>query len=341
MENNLQLIKQGLLQKNTIQLFQDSIPSALGREGEKMASRFAKMAYTAVVNSPALQRCSLPSIIKAASMCASLGLDIDSRGLAYLVPYGGEAQFQIGYRGMIELAYRSGKVKSINAHCIYESERNTVKIERENGRFTVLHPFSFSPPSGGIIAVYATAEIEGLGAFTEVMRKDEIDKIRASSKAKNSPAWADHYDEMAKKTVIRRLSKFLPQSIVEDLTKAVVQEDDIIDVKTTSRFDPPQTEEPAALPSVPPRPQRKPEPVPEPADNIPFVTFEQKPQGGVDDTIVLQIEQWLSDNNAGVTSSQVKARCAHDAIAFGLYLLENDAKGLKNLVAKINGGGNE
>lgn len=218
--NQLQTIKQSLMSAGTVQLFKDALPSASGKHAEEAAQRFAKMAYTAIANNPTLQKCSVGSLVKAASMSASLGLDIDARGLAYLVPYGNEAQFQIGYLGLIELAYRSGKVKCISAHCIYESEKDKVTITRIDGRYEVTHPFSYDRPKGNIIAVYATAEVDGFGSFTEVMRIDEIERIRGLSKAKNSPAWKDHYEAMAKKTVIRRLAKFLPKSIIEDFSRA-------------------------------------------------------------------------------------------------------------------------
>lgn len=203
-----------------IKMFMDNLPGATGEQAQKMAERFAKMVYTAVCQSADLQACSPASIVKAASISASLGLDIDPRGLAYLVPYKNEATFQIGYQGLIELAYRSGKVKDISAHCIYESERGKVTIKRVDGRFSIEHPFDWQMPTGDIIAVYATAEVEGLGPKTIVLRKQEIEYFRSKSKCPNSPAWKNDYPAMAKKTAIRQLAKFLPKSICEDLTKA-------------------------------------------------------------------------------------------------------------------------
>ena len=126
----LQVIKSAFWSKGTIDLFKDNLPKASGKHAEEAAQRFIKMTYTAICQNPALQKCSVPSLVKAASISASLGLDIDPRGFAYLVPYKNkgvpEAQFQIGYLGLIELAYRSGKVKAISAHCVYESEKEAV-----------------------------------------------------------------------------------------------------------------------------------------------------------------------------------------------------------------------
>jgi recombination protein RecT len=199
------------------------------------------MAYTAICQNPTLQQCSLPSLVKAASMSASLDLDIDTRGLAYLVPYKNkgvmEAQFQIGYLGLIELAYRSGKVKAISAHCIYESEKGKVKIERVNGQYVVEHPFSYESPTGKVVAAYACAEIEGMGAQTAVLRIDEVEKLRQKSKAPNSPAWTQFYEAMCKKTVIRQLAKFLPKSIMEEFSKgaSMDEQESFIEAKVTAQ----------------------------------------------------------------------------------------------------------
>jgi recombination protein RecT len=195
------------------------MPNATEELAEKTAKRFAKMVYAAVSQSPELQKCTPQSLVKAASISASLDLDIDPRGLAYLVPYGKEATFQIGYLGLIELAYRSGKVKAISAHCIYESEVDKVKVSRIDGQYKVEHPFSYVPPSGKMVAVYASAIIDGIGSQTVVLRADEVERLRAVSKAPNSPAWKNHYEAMAKKAAIRQLAKYLPKSILEDFAR--------------------------------------------------------------------------------------------------------------------------
>ena len=226
-------IRKGLLSESALGTFMDNLPNATGKHAMEAAKRFAKICYTAIVQNPDLQECTLPSLIKSASQSASLDLDIDVRGLAYLVPYWNnstkpskrEAQFQIGYMGLIELAYRSGKVKAISAHCIYESERKNVKITRLDGRFTVEHPFSYEGTTGDIIAVYATAEIEGISPQTCVLRTDQAESLRKLSKAPDSPAWKFHKPSMYKKTAIRQLAKFLPKSILEDFSRGAAMDE--------------------------------------------------------------------------------------------------------------------
>lgn len=222
----LSTIKHSIFADGALAMFSDNMPSKQGKHAKEAARRFAKMLYTTICQNPTLQACTVPSLIKAASQSASLDLDLDVRGLAYLVPYKNqgtlEAQFQIGYLGLIELAYRSGKVKAISAHCILESEKDVVAIERIDGQYTVKHPFSYEKPTGKIVAVYATAIVEGVDPQTIVMRADEVEKLRQVSKAPNSPAWKFHEPAMYKKTAIRQLAKFLPKSIMEDFHKAAM-----------------------------------------------------------------------------------------------------------------------
>lgn len=228
-ENPLVAISKVLKSQECYQMLVSCMPDARDKEGMDRAEQYAIMAYATIVNNPSLQRCTPNSFKKSLADAAGLRLPVDRRGLAYFVPYKNkqgnyEAQFQVGYLGLIDLAYRSGKVKSFTAHCIYESERERVTIDRTDGRFTVVHPYSFSKPAGNLIAVYATAEVEGLGPQTMVLRKDEVEKYRKMSKAPNSPAWKDHYEAMAKKTAIRQLAKFLPKAIMEEFHQALAKD---------------------------------------------------------------------------------------------------------------------
>ena len=228
-ETQLEVIKKTFVSSKAIKTFEDALPNCTGEHAVAVAKRFAKMCCTAITNNPSLQGCSVSSLIRSASVSASLDLDIDVRGLAYLVPYKNngvmEAQFQIGYLGLMELAYRSGKVTNISAHCIYESEKKQVTVTREDGRWSVVHPFSWDMPTGEIVAVYATAYIKDHGPVTSVLRAAEVEKLRKRSKAPNSPAWTNDKPAMYKKTVVRQLAKFLPKSITEDLSKGAAMDE--------------------------------------------------------------------------------------------------------------------
>lgn len=350
-------IKEQLFSPGTTKFLLESLPAGAKEVTEKVVQRFVKMVYTTISNSPELQNCSVPSIIKAAGIAASLGLDVDPvRGLAWLVPYRNkdkgliEAQFQIGYLGLIELAYRSGKVKAISAHCVYESEINNIKITRDNGRYTVQHPFSFIAPTGKMIAVYATAEVDGFGAFTEVLRVDEVEKVRKCGKAPNSPAWLNHYEAMAKKTAIRRLAKFLPKSIAEDFTRgaAVDEKQDAIEVPTTvsSRFErapdpqPPDEIEDEIPMDFPTPPEEEEQPAmcePAPAKPVQRSLFNKPVKEAEPTDFEMNLHTWLTDNAPSVSTDQIKALCNRDNEPFDAGLFANDAKALKTFIKTILG----
>lgn len=168
---------------------------------------------------PALLKCSPQSFYGAVLQCAQLGLEPGSAlGHCYLLPFGNgkdtqgrpNAQLIIGYRGMIDLARRSGQIVSINAYCVYAHDDFNYELG--------LHPDIHHVPSaladrGALTHVYAVAVLKDGGVQFEVMSRAEIEKVRNTSKAGKNGAWVSHFDEMAKKTVIRRLFKYLPVSI--------------------------------------------------------------------------------------------------------------------------------
>lgn len=354
--SQIAIIRKEILSSGTVNFFRDALPAVSQAEAGKVAGRFAKILYTTISNSPQLQRCTVQSIIKAAGISASLGLDIDVRGLAWLVPYKNkdtgalEASFQIGYLGLVELAYRSGKVKAISAHCVYESEADNVRITRENGRYSVHHPFSYKEPSGKMIAVYATAEVEGFGSFTEVLRVDEVEKVRRGGKAPNSPAWTQHFEAMAKKTAIRRLAKFLPKSIAEDFTRAAAADEkqDAIEVPTTvsSRFErapdpqPPDEIEDEIPMDFPTPPEEEEQPAmcePAPAKPVQRSLFNKPVKEAEPTDFEMNLHTWLTDNAPSVSTDQIKALCNRDNEPFDAGLFANDAKALKTFIKTILG----
>ncbi len=191
--------------------------------------RMLRLALSAISKTPTLADCTMESLLGALLACSQLGLEPNTPlGHAYLVPFWDgknkqrDVQLIPGYRGLIDLARRSGQIISISAHAVYEGddfdfaygldERLTHKPAR-TGR-------------GEIIAAYAVAKLQGGGHQFEVMYIDDINKIREKSqgawfadrnsgerKPKPSSPWWSHYEAMARKTVIRRLVKFLPVSI--------------------------------------------------------------------------------------------------------------------------------
>lgn len=173
--------------------------------------RMARIAVTELRKTPALLKTSPESFMGAVMQSAQLGLEPGSAlGQAYLVPYGNTCQLIIGYRGMIDLARRSGQILSLNAYAVYEGDDFNYCLG--------LHPDIHHIPSTDadrskqkITFVYAVANLKGGGCQFEVMSRAEVEAIKATAKSKN--VWNQHFEAMALKTVIRRLFKYLPVSI--------------------------------------------------------------------------------------------------------------------------------
>ena len=201
---------------------------ALALPKHMTADRLARIALTEVRKTPALGRCEQASFLGAIMQCAQLGLEPGGAlGHAYLLPFENrkkgitEVQFIVGYRGMIDLARRSGQILSIEARVVYAADQFSVKLGL-NPDLTH-EPEWDAPDRGPLRFVYAVAKLKDGGTQFEVMSRAEIERVRAKSKAGQAGPWVDHYEEMAKKTVIRRLFKYLPVSI--ELATAVEQDE--------------------------------------------------------------------------------------------------------------------
>lgn len=199
--------------------------------------RMIKIALVAASRDPKLLICTPESILRALIQSSELGLE-PFTGLqhAYIIPYRNnrnntmEAEFQPSYRGLIDLARRSGDILSLEAHCVHEKDVFECELG-SNPR--IKHIPSFGKDRGKVIIVYAIAKIKNGGIQFIPLDVDEIEKIRRSSKAANSGPWVQWWDEMAKKTVVKRLLKYLPASV--ELTKAITKDamidnEDVFDV---------------------------------------------------------------------------------------------------------------
>lgn len=215
---------------------QQSIQSLLKKMEPQMAlclpkhlspSRLARIALTCLRQNPKLQQCDPTTFIASIMQAAQLGLEPGVLGQCYLIPYGNECQFMPGYRGLIDLARRSGNIVSIVARVVYENDL----FNYEYGLQEKLEHKPALDNKGKIIAFYAVAILKDGGHQFEIMSKNEVDKIRDTySKAKNKGPWVDNYEEMAKKTLIRRLFKWLPSSpemqkaaMLDELQEAGIQ----------------------------------------------------------------------------------------------------------------------
>lgn len=192
--------------------FRRALPSHIPHE------RFQRIAITAINRNPDLLRADRKSLLEACLLSAQDGLLPDGREAA-LVLFGGKVQYMPMVAGIRKKVYQSGEITSLVA-----------RVARENDVFKVIYgdderiehePALFN--AGPMIAVYAIATYRDGSKSREVMTIEEIDRIRAISRSGKSGPWRDHYEEMAKKTVIRRLSKSLPLSAEAD---EVIRRDD-------------------------------------------------------------------------------------------------------------------
>jgi recombination protein RecT len=219
-KSGLQALVQGLGQS-----IADVLPKHVTPE------RVMKMAMVAASRSPKLYQCTKVSLAKAIMTAAELGLDCSGTlGSAYIIPYGAEAQIIIGYRGLIDLARRSGKIKSIQAHIVYRNDEYRVNLGTDG---TILHVPKLDGERGDMVFVYAVAELIDCSKQSEIMTRDQVEAIRKRSRAASSGPWVTDYDEMARKTVVRRLCKYLPLSAEMEIALEAEQES-IIDADLVS-----------------------------------------------------------------------------------------------------------
>lgn len=176
------------------------------------AERLMQVAFSAVRTTPKLLNCKSDSLIGAIVQCAQLGLEPNTAlGHCYLIPFKDEAQIIVGYKGLIDLARRSGQIVSIAAHVVHEND----EFEYEYGLDQKLrHVPADTDERGQITHAYAVAHFKDGGHAFEVMSLGDIHSVMLKTQSRgNYGPWKDHFPEMARKTAIRRLSKFLPLSI--------------------------------------------------------------------------------------------------------------------------------
>jgi recombination protein RecT len=178
--------------------------------------RMCRVAFSTVTRTPSLLKCTPQSLVAAIVEASSLGLEIDSRGLAYLVPFWNknlqrkEAKLMTGYKGFMQLAYNSGRVTNIYAEVVCEKDT----FEFAMGLDAKLVHIPNLEDRGPLRAAYAVARVKDADAAFVVMGKSEIMKIKAASQGgnKDDSPWIHWEEEMWKKSAIRRLCKYLPLS---------------------------------------------------------------------------------------------------------------------------------
>lgn len=192
--------------------------------------RFSRIVLTAISQNPELANTTPDSFLGAMMTAAQLGVEPNTPlGQAYLIPYknykkGGvaECQFQLGYKGLIDLAYRSGDVSTIQAQVVYEND----KFIYSYGLEPKLEHIPAMSDRGVATHVYAVFRTKDGGFGFEVMSMDDVrNHARKYSKTFNNGPWQTNFEEMAKKTVLKKVLKYAP--LKSDFVRAVASDESI------------------------------------------------------------------------------------------------------------------
>jgi len=182
-------------------------------------NKFLRVVATAW-RAPEIRRANRLSLFSAAIKCAQDGLLPDGREAIFTVyktkdRATGKAvevvEYQPMWRGILKSVRNSGQLFSVSGNAVFE--RDEFQCWTDDAGDHILHKPNLSAPNrGAVCAAYSIVKTTDGGVYTEVMTREQIEQVRACSKSKDGPAWSRWYDEMARKSVFRRLSKRLPIS---------------------------------------------------------------------------------------------------------------------------------
>lgn len=197
-----------------LEQFKGEIARALPRHLN--ADRMARIALTCFRQNPKLAQCQPASVFAAVIQASQLGLEPGLLGQCYLIPYKDECTLQLGYQGLVDLVRRTGRVKRIEAHVVRDGDKFTYRT----GLQTILeHEPALDGDPGEMRLAYAVAEFSDGGFHVEVMTRQQIESIRDRSqnvqnarKWNKATPWDTDTEEMWRKTLLRRICKYLPRS---------------------------------------------------------------------------------------------------------------------------------
>jgi recombination protein RecT len=176
--------------------------------------RIGRLAMTTIRTNPKLQQCKPVSFLGAVMQAAQLGLEPNTNlGECYIIPYKTEATFQVGYRGILSLAFRTGEYQAIYAHEVYENDDFHYSL----GLNKDIHHVPADTPEGDPIYYYAVYKLKNGGydfiVWSTAKIKQHAQKYSAAVKGDRQSPWKSDFDSMAKKTVLLQALKYAPKSI--------------------------------------------------------------------------------------------------------------------------------
>lgn len=178
--------------------------------------RFLRVLVTTLARTPGLAECDRQTVLAGAMTAAQLGLEIDpALGRAYLLPYrsktGPVAQLIIGYKGYVDLAYRSGMLAGLQAEAVYAADHFLYRLGLSP---QLEHVPSDADDRGPLKYAYAVATLSNGGSAWRVLNRAQVERRRSSSQSARSSysPWQTHPEEMWRKSAIRALASILPLS---------------------------------------------------------------------------------------------------------------------------------
>jgi len=191
------------------------------------AGRIARVAMTAVRQNYKLAQCTRDSFLGGLLVASQMGLEINTPlGHAYLIPYGNKATLVVGYKGVMDLAYRTGLCKTISAEAVYEGD----EFEYELG---INKKLTHKPPKtgerGDVIGYYGYYLLENGGYdFVYWTHEQVLAHAKKFSKTFHKGPWKENFDQMAKKTVLKAALNYAPMSLEHRDTWALAAGDEAV-----------------------------------------------------------------------------------------------------------------
>jgi recombination protein RecT len=221
--------------------------------------RFIRTTLTAVQTNPALMSADRRTLFASATRAAQMGLLPDGREGA-IVTFGQNCQFMPMVAGILKLVRNSGELASIDAQIVYKNDGFQY---RPGIDLVPQHTPDWFGERGEVVGVYAVAKMKDGAAYVEILSHKQVEQVRNVSRAKNSGPWVTWWDEMARKTAIRRLTKRLPLSTDID---GVLKEDDELFMPEQAAPEAAQAPEAPSASKRPSRLQKVAEQAPAPAE---------------------------------------------------------------------------
>lgn len=197
--------------------------------------KFMRVALTAIQQQPDLLAADRKSLFAATMKAAQDGLIPDGREAAFVIyrtKSGPIAQYMPMVAGVMKKVRNSGELLSVSTNVVKKADAFRYWID-DAGEHITHEPNVLADDRGETIAAYAIAKTKDGGIYTEVMSRGQVEQVRNVSRAKDNGPWRDWYDEMARKTVLRRLAKRLPMST--DLVQTLAHDNEHYDLRTAQQ----------------------------------------------------------------------------------------------------------